>query len=40
MRFEHVRWTCPEIVSAGHILTDPTLAPVEPVFDHLKEGTP
>lgn len=28
-----------EIVSGGHILTDLTLAPVGPVFDHLKAGT-
>ncbi|GAA3808958.1 acetoacetate decarboxylase [Streptomyces chiangmaiensis] len=28
-----------EIVSASHILTDLTLAPVEPVFDYLKEKT-
>ncbi|MFD8422707.1 acetoacetate decarboxylase [Streptomyces sp. NPDC059466] len=27
-----------EVVSASHILTDLTLAPVEPVFDYLKEG--
>ncbi|MET8412715.1 hypothetical protein ABZV34_32310 [Streptomyces sp. NPDC005195] len=27
-----------EVLPAGHILTDPDLAPVEPVFDHLKEG--
>jgi acetoacetate decarboxylase len=25
-----------EVVSAGHLLTDLTLALVEPVFDHLK----
>ncbi|MHA5054836.1 acetoacetate decarboxylase [Streptomyces sp. SD15] len=28
-----------EIVSASHILTDLTLAPVKPVFDYLKAGT-
>ncbi|MFE5142115.1 acetoacetate decarboxylase [Streptomyces fagopyri] len=28
-----------EVVSASHILTDLTLAPVEPVFDYLKEDT-
>ncbi|MGW2353511.1 acetoacetate decarboxylase [Actinacidiphila glaucinigra] len=29
-----------EIVSASHILTDLTLAPVTPVFDYLQAGTP
>ncbi|MGV9249038.1 hypothetical protein [Streptomyces sp. NPDC003710] len=28
-----------EIVSASHILTDLTLAPVKPVFDYLKADT-
>ncbi|MFF3256680.1 acetoacetate decarboxylase [Actinacidiphila glaucinigra] len=29
-----------EVISASHILTDLTLAPVAPVFDYLKAGTP